>query len=220
MTLYLPYHFVLAFLTVYCCYQSTMQHFLRHQVGWNMICIPETWYAFLKHDMRFWNMICIPETWYAFLKHDMRSWNMICIPETWYAFKPRSSRGLGKAPREKQNPQITDRPLQTSNASIYLVFFFYLQKYWNKSGFFISFSYLNIMGCGLKTCSSCPTLLMFLSFERSEWFIYILGATPRICEAATSEWWTYTYIWYTFWGAKHENALTFSSNFHEWLNIC
>jgi len=45
MTLYLPYHFVLVFLTLFCCYQNMIQHFLRHKLWWNMICIQASLFA-------------------------------------------------------------------------------------------------------------------------------------------------------------------------------
>jgi hypothetical protein len=38
-----------------------------------------------------------------------------------------------------------------------------------------------------KTCSSCRTILMFLSIEVSEYCVFILEVTPRICETAEYE---------------------------------
>jgi len=43
---------------------------------------------------------------------------------------------------------------------------------------------LNIMQYVSKTSSRCQTILIFLSIEGSEWYIFILDAKPRICGTA------------------------------------
>jgi len=53
--------------------------------------------------------------------------------------------------------------------------------------FFFPLNYLNIMRYVLKTCSTRWTILMLLPTEGIQLCVFILGATPQICETAQYE---------------------------------
>ena len=112
-----------------------------------------------------------------------------CLPveSQAYIFIPRFARGLGfKTPAKSGNPRIIDRfpPPKKENCSYFLRGFFSLHKHCAGMFFFPLSTYLR---CGPKTCSLCRTTLILQSTERTEFYIFILGATPWIWETAKYE---------------------------------